>query len=69
MDFQIHNFHKLFLLLTFSSGFKIWFINVLFLQKEIGQIWKKRDQIWIFHDLLGARQHSPKSNEKKNLHL
>ena len=22
------------------------------------------DQIWIFHDLLGARQHNQKSNEK-----
>ena len=26
---------------------------------------KKKDQIWIFHDLLGARQHSQKSSEKK----
>ena len=25
---------------------------------------KKKDQIWIFHDLLGARHHSQKSNEK-----
>ena len=30
---------------------------------------KKKDQIWNFHDLLGARQHSQKSSEKINLHL
>ena len=25
---------------------------------------QEKDQMWIFHDLLGAREHSQKSNEK-----
>ena len=32
---------------------------------EIGQICKKKDKIWKFHDLLCTRQHSQKNSEKK----
>ena len=40
-----------------------------FSNKKLGIFARKEDQIWIFHDLLSARQHSQKNNEKKPLAL
>ena len=36
---------------------------------KLAKFCKKKDQIWIFHDLVGARPHSQKSSEKKNSSL
>ena len=35
-----------------------------FSNKILAKFCKKKDQIWIFHDLLGARQHYQKNSEK-----
>ena len=34
-----------------------------FSNKEFAKFARKKNQIWIFHDLLSARQHSQKSSE------
>ena len=35
-----------------------------FSNKKLAKFARKKNQIWIFHDLLGARQHSQKNSEK-----
>ena len=52
------NFHQQFFFHTLSSGFEIWCMDVYFTNKKLAKFVRKKDQIWIFHDLLGARQHT-----------